>query len=670
MGRSTSKTFRRGCRLVAVGFLGAAVVAPSLAQAAPFPASVTLTGTYTLVHVDGRAGHPEADAYHEEFRAAGRSYDVKLPQGMAFRSGDQVTMTGRLNGTTLSAQHSQITQFAADVPAVGGVTKVLVVLADWTAPDSQSPSSAAAVFAADSSWFQQTSYGHLSLNTTVTPWVHVAAPAANLCSDSSVADSLSSRAVAASGFNANSFDRVVVYFPSSTDASCSNVAGFAEAPGSRVWLNGVMDARSTIHEQGHNYGLYHAHSAMCTTPGTTTPTAGPDAAADNCSYSDYGDPFDAMGASSYVGEYSASQKNVLGWLDAGRKATLTAATPVALVPYEQQSSAVHATSYAVSATRTYWFENRQATGPDASLPTGATNGVLVHVDDSTVDTKAGEASPWAPTQTYLTDQSPSDKWFGTSVLPYGQSWTSPEGVTFTVGQPSGGSVTVSVGVGPVAAGAAGSTSASAAGPVPVASGPAPVASFLTTRFASGLPSTTVSQGEAVPVSGTALRADNTGATGLDVELQSSPHGRNTWTTFGAKAVTGPGFVAGAFRPVGSSDFRLHVAASATEAGSNSNVLTVIVRPVVTAAVSKATIKHGGTVGLNVSIPGHAGQTVVVERWSNNAWKPYTTVRLGTNGRRSVVVRPLAKGHYRYRFSKPADAFHLGAVSKALQVHAL
>ena len=657
--------------MVALGVLGVSLVAPTVALAGVTPPSVTLNGTYTLVHVDGRVGYPAADSYHEEFRSGGRSYDVQRHHGLAFRSGDTVTMTGQLQGATLNVQHAQVTQFAADQPAVGGSTRVLVVLATWTQPDALTQATASAVFNGDSTWFQQTSYGHLSLAPTVTPWVHVTPPAANLCSDSNVADQLTARAVAAAGYTAAQFDRVVVYFPSSTDASCSNVAGFAEAPGTRVWLNGTMDARSTIHEQGHNYGLYHAHSLACTTPGSTTLAAAPDPAADNCTFSDYGDPFDAMGASGYVGEYSASQKNVLGWLDAGRKVPLTATAPVLLVPYEQQSAAPHAASFAVSATRTYWFENRSATGPDASLPTGATAGVLIHVDDTTIDTKAGEASPWAPAHSYLTDQSPSDKWLGAAVLPYGQTWTSPEGVTFGVGQPSGGTVGISVGVAPVAAGTG---AASAAGPgAATSTGDGPTsaaASFLTTRFASGLPSVTVNQGEAVLVSGTALRQDGTAATGATVELQSTPRGKGTWTTFDTVAVSAAGFLSAAFRPVASADYRLQIGASAAEAGSTSNKLAVIVRPVVIAAVSKPVVRHGATVGLNVSIPGHAGQVVIVERWARNAWQPYATVRLGSNGKKSVVVRPLERGHFRYRFTKPADAFHLGVSSKALQVRAV
>jgi hypothetical protein len=661
MERSSSRLFGRA---TALGLALTALVSPAAAQAQALSPSVTLEGTYTLVHVDGTAGHPGADGYHAELRAGGRAYDVKLGSGVSFRSGDTVRLTGRVQGATLSVQHSSVTAFAPDVPAVGGATKVLVILASWTAPDSTTQASAASVFAADSTWFNQTSYGHLSLSTTVTNWVHVSPPAAGLCSDSNVSDQLVNRALAASGYNEASFDRVVLYFPSSTDPTCSNVAGFAEAPGSRVWLNGTMDARSSIHEQGHNYGLYHAHSADCTTPGSSTPTAAPDSAADNCTFSDYGDPFDAMGASGLVAEYSASQKNVLGWLDTGRKATLTAGGSVNLVPYEEQSSAVHAAVYAAGSTRSYWFENRTATGPDASLPAGATNGVLVHLDDSTVDAKAGEASYWAPTQSYLLDQSPADRWLGTSVLAYGQSWTSPEGVTFTVGNPAGGTVAISAAVD-------GSAAIGAATPLPSPqAAPAVPALVVTARLAGGLRTLQVTEGAAVVVSGTALRAAGTGAAGATVQVQRSRHGLGAWQTVASSTAAGSGQVTTTIRPVGTADYRLLIGAVPGDQGALSNVLTVIVKPAVIAAVTKPIVVHGRTVGLNVSIPGHAGQVVTVQRWADNAWRPYGTVRLGSNGKRSVAVRIAAKGHYRYRFVKAADASHLGAFSKTLQVRAL
>ena len=658
-----SSVVRRALRASVFGILGAALMAPAAAQASALPGSTTLSGTYALVHVDGTAGHPDADGYQQELLSNGHAYAVQLRDGVSFRSGDTVALKGTVTGNTLQVQSSAITAFAPDEQSVGGVTKVLVILATWTAPDSTTQASAASVFAADSAWYAKSSYGALRLSTTVSNWVQVAPPAAGLCSDPGVSTALTTRALAAAGYNGNAFDRVVVYFPNSIDHSCNNVAGFAQAPGNRVWLNGVMDMRSTLHEQGHNYGLYHAHSAVCTTPGGTTAMAAPDPAGDNCSYSDYGDPFDAMGASNLVADYSASQKNVLGWLG-GRTAALTPNSSATLVPYEQQSGAVHAASYGVSATRTYWFENRTATDDDAALPKGATDGVLVHVDDTVVDARAGAASAWAPAQTYLLDLTPGDRWLGTSVLPYGQSWISPEGVTFTVAnQGAGGTVTLSATV--PTPGADPSPKASA-GAAPAGAPPAQSV-FLSSRLVSGHTTQTVTEGSAVVMSGTALRSDGSGAAGTSVELQVSRHGQHTWTTFKTLSVTGPGFLSAAIRPVASSDYRLHVAATPTTAPADSASFSVLVQPVLIAALSEPAIRPGHTVGLNVRVPGHAGQVVLVERFVHHRWTSYAKVRLGSGGRRSVVVRIAAKGQYLYRFVKSADATHVGSKSKALRV---
>jgi hypothetical protein len=155
-----------------------------------------------------------------------------------------------------------------------------------------------------------------------------------------------------------------------------------------------------------------------------------------------------------------------------------------------------------------------------------------------------------------------------------------------------------------------------------------------------------------------------------VQLQTTAHGQGAWRTLETSTVSGAGFVSGAVRAVASADYRWHLVPSATELGSDSNVLSLPVKPVVIAAVTRPTIRHGSTVGLNVSVPGHPGQVVLVQRWSRNAWHPYTAVRLGQNGKRSVPVRLATKGHYLYRFVKAADADHVSSPSKALRIRAL
>ncbi len=227
-------------------------------------------------------------------------------------------------------------------------------------------------------------------------------------------------------------------------------------------------------------------------------------------------------------------------------------------------------------------------------------------------------------------------------------------MTFAVGQPVGGTVRVSASAG------------GPASPAGLVSGGQ--ASLLSARPVNGKASQTVREGEAVPIDGTALRPDGMGADGAVALLQSSPHNRNRWTTIRTIRVAGPGFVSAVVRPKQSSDYRLHIAASGNEVGSTSARFTLIVRPVLTAVLSKPFVRHGQTIGLNVVVPGHGGQIVLVQRFVHHKWVDFTKARLGSAGRRSVLIRPLSKGHLLYRFVKAADAYHAAVTSKALPVH--
>jgi hypothetical protein len=73
------------------------------------------------------------------------------------------------------------------------------------------------------------------------------------------------------------------------------------------------------------------------------------------------------------------------------------------------------------------------------------------------------------------------------------------------------------------------------------------------------------------------------------------------------------------------------------------------------------------VRLEVTIPGHARQLVLVQRWSQGAWHDVTKARLDRDAASTVTVRAAGHGEQRYRFVKAPDTTHLGAVSKALRV---
>ena len=417
--------------LLVVGFSGNGVAA------APTARTVTLTGTYELITADTLpAAHVGSkDVVQENLVVGSTAYKLHWSHGRHhLRGHGRITATGTVNGHDLTVS-SVSAATPLPLPATTGTTHVLVILADWTTPDSVTQASAAqSLFTDTNNWYRSTSNGLVGQSGAVTPWLHIAAPANNACYGNgyTIMSDAQSAALSA-GYDASTYDRTVVYFPndSSAGSDCASYAGWAEEPGDKVWLNGYLDLRTTTHEQGHNYGLSHAHSDLCST-GALTGT---------CSFTEYGDDYDAMGSSGFVAEFSAKQKSQLGWMSA---TTLSPGGSTTLVPYET-ASGTRSAVINVSSTRAYWLEYRQPTGVDSVLPIGATNGVLVHLVDPSVAPADQDYGAIGPT---LIDESPGD---GTSVgnigdvtLKSGQQWTTPEGLTITVGAVTRAGAAVSV----------------------------------------------------------------------------------------------------------------------------------------------------------------------------------------------------------------------------------
>jgi hypothetical protein len=400
----------------------------------------TLTGTYRLLAADGRNESAGADEHYEQLLVSGaQAYRLTLQRGQHLRPGQRVSVSGMFDGRTLAADTVSTENVAAPTVATGTPAtrrRVLVILASWTAPDSVTPASAAAqVFGDGDGWEREVSYGAVGITGDVTPWVSIAGPDLGLCYTNHRQVMAQAKAAALlAGYDATAYDRTIVYFPRSTNPDCSGYGGWAYQPGTEVWLNGSMDRRSTMHEQGHAEGLPHAGSLLCV-DNTGNPVT---LAATGCTRSDYGDPSDAMGASAYVGHYSAPQKSRLGWL--GTTADLSAGGSATLAPYEAAGTAARAATVSTGTGRTYWLEYRTALGADAALTAGNVGGVLVHMTDPTV-------SP-APV---LLDMTPDNDFTDAALRP-GSSWTTPEGLVITAGAAAsyGMAVTVARGSAPLA----------------------------------------------------------------------------------------------------------------------------------------------------------------------------------------------------------------------------
>ena len=421
-------------RLLGLGVLltcvAAAVLAmtclagPAAAQPTPGPGPVQLSGIYQLIVADPAPviGAPRAPVEQSFLLVGERAYRLHLPPTARPRPGAHITVTATLSGSDVTATAVSAGITIAAAPAVTGTTKVLVILAYWTAPDAVTPDSAGRQMFTDSSgWYSQASYGALTQVGSVTPWLRIPGPAGNQCyADMRNEMTTAKSAALAAGYDSAQYDRIVLYFPNDSAASsdCSGYAGWASVSGTEVWLNGYIDRRVTVHEQGHNYGLMHANTLACkdTASGSGIALASPA----NCVSTEYGDDFDAMGGSSYVGSFSAGEKNQLSWLS-GHKAALSPGSTVTIAPF-QTAAPVNAAYFTTPGGRTYWLEYRQRAGIDASLPVGVTDGVLIHLDDAV----------YRPTVELLDQKPATYNTFVDATLSAGSSWTTPDGYTFLV----------------------------------------------------------------------------------------------------------------------------------------------------------------------------------------------------------------------------------------------
>lgn len=400
----------------------------------------------------------------------------------ASRTNVRVRVSGEIDGNQFHATSISTVGHSGAGVTPTGTTNVLVMLVDWTSPDSVTPASATTQMLTDTNgYYRDASFGGLGQTGAVTPWLKIAGPSIDAngnprCyGDFSTIMNQAQSAATAAGYTVASYDNYVVYFPRCA-GDAAGYSGWAYVGSTDTWLNGYLDRRMTVHEQGHNYGLWHSHSYLCSGGGLSG----------SCSFSDYGDYYDAMGSSSYVGHFNASQKTLLGWMT-GRTLDLTAGGTTTLVPMANDSTAPHAVVIKVTgSTRTYWLEYRQPVDYDSGLNSSGTNGVLIHVSG------AGSGSANSAASVIDVQGDASISWTTSTLLP-GSTWTTPEGTRIHVNSmtTTGASVTVGeilaapTGVAATAGNAAASTSWTA----PWSSGGSPITSYTVTASPGGATAT-------------------------------------------------------------------------------------------------------------------------------------------------------------------------------------
>ena len=289
-------------------------------------------------------------------------------------------------------------------------------------------------------WYRRASYGHQGLTGTATKWLKIPRQTCGALNDNVI--KAARKAADKAHYHSAGYDRFVLYEPCSTNGGA---IGIGNLPGNQVVLvKGGLTLATAVHEQGHNYGLGHANELICK-KGSSRATYQPGTSCQTVVYDDFSSDMSSQWNGKYAADFTAPQKNALGWLS-GHVTTVSGAGSVTLSPYES-TSGTHAIKIPGSQGRTYWVEYRTATGNDAHLP-AAYRGVLIHLSrpDTTSANKAARLSQslllhtLAPDPGVLGFQSNADP----AYLPPTSSWTTPDGIKITLTSETSGAAHITI----------------------------------------------------------------------------------------------------------------------------------------------------------------------------------------------------------------------------------
>jgi hypothetical protein len=243
----------------------------------------------------------------------------------------------------------------------------------------------------------------------------------------------------AAGVDLNGYDHIIHYFPRASSCSFS---GVAQMPGRYSWISG-SGAQTTAHEVGHNFGVHHASTYVCTLNGARVSVGG------TCTLDEYGDPFDVMGRG--YRHMNAYQKGKLGFLEPQNTVT-SSGGDFTVVPLATKSAGIQALRVPIAGTSEFYYvEKRNVFGFDSFRTTDpVVNGVLIH-RATDYPTRVRPA---------LVDTMPSTTTFTDAALTVGRTFTDPAAnvsITLTALSATGASVRVGAGGGSGGSGGSGGT---------------------------------------------------------------------------------------------------------------------------------------------------------------------------------------------------------------------
>ncbi len=373
----------------------------------------TVEGTLTVNQVDYLNGAlADEILFTLTESGTGKKYNLYFDaEPKNLRTGAKVTARGinieneLVLGLNSSNSNLQVTSSA--LTGTSGDEKTLAILINFKDNTSQPFTAADAISKiflnpdSTDAYYNENSYGATNFTGTAVGWYTISVSSATCDYNAFASAGLS--AAQAAGVSTSGYEHFVFIFPNIGACSWAGLSNVGGNP-SNSWINGYNDSYVISHELGHALGMRHASSYNC-----GLQQIGP-----SCSMSEYGDPYDDMGASWIHRHLAGSHKYQLGW---GNTQTVTSSGTYTIFPQEvSQTGAQILRILKPDTGEAYYVDYRQPIGFDTSMPGDMFNTSI---------------TVWGGAQTKRLDMSPDGN-FNSSSLSDGTSFVdSANNITIT-----------------------------------------------------------------------------------------------------------------------------------------------------------------------------------------------------------------------------------------------
>ena len=176
---------------------------------------------------------PSVDVVRQELLVGAASYDLSGPRLPANAMVRVTALSAAATSTSPGHRCCRPRRASSSRRPGWSSNVVLVMLADWTAPDSVTPGFAYHQVFGDTQLVgtRTRPYGQLTQRGDVTPWMQIPGPADGRCyGDRTSTMTQAKSAAAALGYDVASYDNFILYFPNATRSPARTAAPTRDGP--------------------------------------------------------------------------------------------------------------------------------------------------------------------------------------------------------------------------------------------------------------------------------------------------------------------------------------------------------------------------------------------------------------------------------------------------------